>query len=317
MKRSNSSVGVSLTGGLGNQLFQVAAALAMSEGERVTLISSYGKPRFSKNNEAEIYSLIGAEDWIERDDEVSYWLPAKCVGYILRMGVQPKIWEKGLVSFLINKTANLILSMSRNSKIRILAGKGVGYFTLPEKKYFTLLSGYFQSYRWASLDDVYKKLFHLYPKHPGLDLKYYESLASDCKPLVIHIRLGDYLSERDFGIPSVEYYKSAISRISTEVDFDEIWVFSDTLTKAKEILHFDGRFKVRWIGELDGSAASTFQAMRLGAGYIIGNSTFSWWAAFLRLDTKAPVIAPKPWFRGMEEPFELIPKNWTRIDSNY
>ncbi len=82
MKRSNCGVGVSLTGGLGNQLFQVAAALAISEGERVTLITSYGKPRFSKNYEAEVYSLINGEDWIERDDEYSSWLPAKCVGYI-------------------------------------------------------------------------------------------------------------------------------------------------------------------------------------------------------------------------------------------
>ncbi len=317
MKRSNSGVGVSLTGGLGNQLFQVAAALAISEGERVTLITSYGKPRFSKNNEAEVYSLINAEDWIERDDKVRSWLPAKCVGYILRMGVKPKSWEKGTVAFFASKIANLILSISRRSRIRILAGKGVGYCTLPEKKYFTLLSGYFQSYRWAELDDVYKKLFNLHPKHPGSDLKYYESLSSDCKPLVIHIRLGDYMSETDFGIPSVDYYKSAIARISSEVEFDEIWVFSDTLSKAKEILHFDREIKVRWIGEIDGSTANTFEAMRLGAGYIIGNSTFSWWAAFLRFDTKAPVIAPKPWFRGMEEPFELIPQNWTRIDSNY
>ena len=317
MTRSQSNVGVSLTGGLGNQLFQVAAALSISESERITLISSYGKPRISKCNEAEIYSLINKEEWLERDDARGNWLATKCVGYVLRMGIQPKVWECRLVAFLLTKFANLILSLSRYRRIWLIGGKGVGYFEIPNRRNFTLLSGYFQSYRWSLHKDVYNKLFLLRPKNPGPDLKYFETLASNCKPLIIHIRLGDYLSENDFGIPTIDYYKSAISKIANEIDFNEIWVFSDTLVKAKEILRLDVRTKIRWICELDGSSANTFQAMRLGAGYIIGNSTFSWWAAFLRFDAKAPVFAPKPWFRGMEEPKELIPPNWTRIWAGY
>jgi hypothetical protein len=315
--RRQNNVGVSITGGLGNQLFQVAAALSISGGEQITIISSYGKPRLSKKNEAEIYSLTDKEEWFERDDANRSWLVAKCVGYVLRMGVQPKTWEKGLFALFITKIANLIVSVSRRKRIWLLAGEGVGYFKLPEKKSGTLLSGYFQTYNWASNEDVYKKLFKLHPKQTGPELEYFETLSANRKPLVIHIRLGDYLSEDNFGIPTIEYYKSAISKITEVIEIDEIWVFSDSLTKASEILSLDASIKVRWVGELDDSTSSTFQAMRLGAAYIIGNSTFSWWAAFLRLDDKAPVIAPTPWFRGMDEPLELIPGNWTRIDAGY
>ena len=52
-------------------------------------------------------------------------------------------------------------------------------------------------------------------------------------------------------------------------------------------------------------------------GIICANSSYCWWAAFLRKNKEAEVIAPKPWFSGMQEPFDLIPANWQRIDAGF
>ena len=48
-------------------------------------------------------------------------------------------------------------------------------------------------------------------------------------------------------------------------------------------------------------------------GYIISNSSFSWWAAFLRKDRTAPVFCPDPWFQGMKDPDSLIPHEWHKV----
>ena len=65
------------------------------------------------------------------------------------------------------------------------------------------------------------------------------------------------------------------------------------------------------LGEIDSLAA-----MSLCSRHIIANSTFSWWGAFLT-DGQSKVIAPDKWFRNGDDPYKLIPNNWTRIESKW
>ena len=63
------------------------------------------------------------------------------------------------------------------------------------------------------------------------------------------------------------------------------------------------------------SAAETLQTMRLCHGYVIGNSSFSWWGAKLSFQENPPVISPSKWFLGQPDPAGLIPDDWERIDA--
>jgi hypothetical protein len=55
--------------------------------------------------------------------------------------------------------------------------------------------------------------------------------------------------------------------------------------------------------------------MRYFSGYVISNSTFAWWAAFLRHNQEVPVYAPDPWFKMINDPKMLIPENWNKVSS--
>jgi hypothetical protein len=151
----------------------------------------------------------------------------------------------------------------------------------------------------------------------GPELKKLNLVAEVEMPLIVHCRFGDYLLENDFGIPSREYYQAAITSLLNKKIYKSIWVFSDDLTRAQEKIDSKNLLPIRWISTVDNSDVSTFQAMRLGRGYVIANSTFSWWAAYLSLNPIADVVAPNPWFMGMEDPVNLIPPTWRQLDAGY
>jgi hypothetical protein len=215
----------------------------------------------------------------------------------------------------INLSSAILISVYSRTPVRLQTGQGVGYSNLDKNYKNIYLVGYFQSYKYAQAK---KEILHEITVEPaGPELEYLTNQSLAETPLVVHLRFGDYLKEKDFGIPSSQYYAKAISEIQSRRKFGSIWVFSDDLRMAKEKLKLDNEVPIRWINSVDNSVVSTIQAMRLGYGYVIANSSFSWWAAFLTQHIEAEVIAPKPWFMNLASPSELIPPNWSEIDAGF
>ena len=71
--------------------------------------------------------------------------------------------------------------------------------------------GYFQSYKWLEIAQRKAKItFALEEFSPALED--FRSLAEEEHPLVVHVRLGDYLAENGFGILDKSYYGEAIQK---------------------------------------------------------------------------------------------------------
>ena len=47
--------------------------------------------------------------------------------------------------------------------------------------------------------------------------------------------------------------------------------------------------------------------------FIIANSSFSWWGAWLSNNPNKIVCAPKRWFRSADEG-DIVPKSWIRVE---
>ena len=131
------------------------------------------------------------------------------------------------------------------------------------------------------------------------------------------MRLGDYLSEGGFGIPGQNYYQEAISRQLSDDKFNKIWLFSDEPEKAVKFLPKDLGVGLRVIEPSDLSSAETLEIMRYGHGYVIGNSTFSWWGAFLSHSENPRVCYPYPWFKDHKAPRNLMPKEWEGLNAQF
>jgi hypothetical protein len=318
IKQVSRSVYVSLTGGLGNQLFQLAAALSMSRQNKVGMISIFGSPRLNSIGQPDIYDFDYSDFGFEVKRNSPSWLTRKFLGYSLRMGVSPRKLENfRFVKYLAETMASIFVSSNLLRPVSVLIGKGVGFFVSEPSQKARLFVGYFQSYKWVDCEPTLSKLRNLTLKEPTQNYRNYAELANKKEILAVHIRLGDYKSESDFGVLSPLYYDIAIEEITLKCSFDEIWVFSDEPDLAQRNYLLKCKDPVKWIVDSKLSAAETLQLMRHGSGFIIGNSTFSWWAAKLANNVNSPVIVPSKWFKGMTDPVDLIPRNWTKLDPIY
>jgi Glycosyl transferase family 11 len=313
-----SSLIVPLTGGLGNQLFQCAAGMAYSNERQVIFECSLGRPRLNQARVPQICDFNLPESIATDRLNVGSSFFSKVFGYNLRSGIIPSKFEKlAIIRHATNLLSTLFLSLALKSRFAIRVNRGVGFSSINVPSGNCLLVGYFQSYIWPSAGNVQSELQNISLKTSSQEFQTYRDLAIKERPLVVHIRLGDYKSESGFGIPGDAYYEEAISEMYGSGNYSKIWLFSDEPGEALRKIPLRYRDQVRVVPEISNSASQTLEVMRHGRGYVIANSTFSWWGAFLTYTQSARVIAPSPWFKGMSSPALLIPPNWSVKDSSF
>ncbi len=309
------TVYVPLTGGLGNQLFQLSAALSLNPSQ-VILSTRYGRPRRDSNNLVEISNWNLPNNVKIEDHDDARLIVRKTVGYLLRTGINPRRYEQNVVWRVIVKSlGTLVISLDRKRLVTIFSSGDVGYseISLMMQKRSIFLIGYFQSYRYltSKTSDLLSSDFESLDRET--QLLYEESQIDD--PICVHVRLGDYLNAEEFGTPSANYYLEAIRELS--VGEDALWVFSDDIELAKEKLKELTFERIRWFDRISESDSKTLQVMSFCSRFALSNSTFGWWAAMISAGQHKKVICPEPWFFAMQEPEDLIPKEWNRRDADF
>ena len=303
---------VILMGGLGNQLFQYAFALALSKQieERIHLdpnlaairLNTFGQPELSRFNLNENISIneIAKTPRILR----------KLIGLGLRLSLQIDRYPIKLYKNFVKLLVDTYIQVSSGEKSRVFFSSDNGYDGTFEKKSISTYIGYFQSYKFSSAPNVREELLKLSPKNTSDNVKAYSVKALNDKPLVVHIRLTDYRNEPNFGILSKDYYRKAIEYQINLGRYGKIWLFSD---EAKDALKYVPTEYVSIVENISAEISDTLETieiMRLGKGYVLANSSFSWWAAYLSHEINAPTIYPSPWFSGMPTPHLLCPPAW-------
>ena len=173
------------------------------------------------------------------------------------------------------------------------------------------LQGYFQTEKY------FKHIEH----QVRAEYTFVDDILEPCKemisgidnPIALHIRRGDYVinSENHFNLP-LEYYEAALKHFN---DDRNVIVFSDDSKWCHEQpLFSDDRFI---ISDNDDNRVDLC-LMSLCKDFIIANSTYSWWGAWLSSNKSKKVIAPVQWFgkTGYTKDHntkDLIPDTWTRI----
>jgi hypothetical protein len=295
---------VELVGGIGNQLFGFFAGMYVSNILGCDFVPYLRKTAKNESNHGSSLNSLN--------------LPHRSIGPGKLSICLDRISRQALVRILNNPLAN-ILRIKEYTKFYTSSSLGEDP-NLSQIAAGSYIRGYFQTYKY--FEHLQQK--SLVPKvtliNPSDWFQAMEKEFLKTKPLVMHIRRGDYLRpENDFiGALSPKYFIEALTKLRKLRDFSQrpVWIFSDDLPGAKHDFRYQKLGPHKWIEEPAGSdPAETLILMGLGSGIVTSNSTFSWWAA--TLGQTENVVAPSPWFKDHQEPLELIHPSWKRQESQW
>jgi hypothetical protein len=288
-----------LQGGLGNQLFQYAAARALSHKIHSPLLLD--QSWFSKT-----YDNVTPRDFLLplmniKGSFISYEKAIKRPKKIYRLA--QKFWPIDPFIF-VEKTP-----FRFDSQI----GSAPAF-----KRQNLYLMGYWQSYKYfESIKSILQS--EISPKN-SLDSHYqnYLEQINTSESAMVHVRRGDYIdlasAARIHGFIGLDYYQKGMQSILEKNSDTQFFVFSDDLEWAKENLpHQD---KCKFIESISSSNAviQELELMTHCQHYLIANSSLSWWAAWLSKNPNGSVICPSQWTTDSSVNWsELLPSSWHRI----
>ncbi len=132
----------------------------------------------------------------------------------------------------------------------------------------------------------------------------------------MHVRRGDYIGNNFHPIVDMEYYKKGLDLISRKNKIDCVYLFDrDDIEWCKHNFKFDyPTVYVEADINSDVSVAETLILMSNCKHFVLANSSFSWWGAWLAENSDKMVIAPQKWFANDSiDTSDLIPPEWIRI----
>lgn len=123
---------------------------------------------------------------------------------------------------------------------------------------------------------------------------------------------GQRLAEQYFGAYPVEYYRECASLIQAEVPEAQFYCFGDDLDWIHD--HVVPLLPACNIVESE-THIEDFARMAQCRHFIIPNSTFSWWAAWIGFREGSIVCCGRKWNQGDRRAIKnLLPQNWRRIE---
>ncbi len=286
-------VGVRIDNGLGNQMFQYAAGLALSQRLGASLFCD--TRHYERRDRGD--RLLGLQSFgIELN---TARVPPFKVGRRIAAGLR-------LLPDPFRGATQYISTDLFDPSFRELTRGPVA------------LSGFFQSWRYhegqhAAIRSAFDTSRLSTPRTAGLAAE----IAAARNPVAVHVRRGDYARSPQaiafYGLLPADYYFSAKAALDAGIDEPTYFLFTDDLVPAQSLL-------ADWEGLRPVTGHSAYEDMYLMSlckHFIIANSTFGWWGAWLGIAPDKQVFAPQNWVGTQyPHPFSIddrLPPDWIRI----
>ncbi|CAN5381781.1 alpha-1,2-fucosyltransferase [soil metagenome] len=285
-------IAVQLGGGIGNQLFQYAAARALALRLGVPLALDL---RLFDNHAARRYALDAFAIETVEIDRNAFPPSAR------RLSGQIASWFRARRRFATFRERRFTFDPD-----------------VPALPDWTWLAGNFQSERYfADQAAVLRRDLALRRPPEGKNRAIHDAIAGSLA-VSLHVRRGDYVTNPRanavHGLVGADFYRNAVQYVADRAGgAPAVFVFTDDPDWVAASLDIGCPFTlVRH--NLAGAEAEDLRLMAACRHHIVANSSFSWWGAWLDASPDSMVIAPRPWFRDAAmDDSSLIPERWIRL----
>lgn len=295
-----STLFLQLTGGLGNQMFQYAAGLALSRSLGMQLALDYvgsacDTPRNYELGRLQVEACLAEQSAVARFLAAPSRL-ARIGRRLLPSCLRPSAWQPQIVRENGFPWQPIDLDPSRDA----------------------YMTGYWQTERYFSdIAHLLRTQFTPAMTARPATLALLAAIRGD-DAVSVHVRRGDYASNPQarmyHGVLGPEYYRAAVTRIEALGSGWRYYVFSDDPAWVRAELRIGVPFLVV---DRDVAGAPEWDLVLMAAcrHHVIANSTFSWWGAWLDPRPDKRVVAPRRWFAGPNAPDtrDLVPAHWLRV----
>lgn len=301
-----------LNGGLGNQLFQVAMGLAVANASDGRLfLDRQGLLNTAKRGKATPRKLevsnLGWSLWPEgvKDESSPLWLPiAQGEGSSAPMTAMASV-----LSSLMRGSRSRCAYISERSLKQDLPSLISDLAT----KEFIYLSGYWANSAVPELvrAEMRQALLSV-PLASARIAELGEQLRSSTG-IAVHVRRGDFFTDvaPQHGVLTNEYFFQAIETLYEQGD--TLFFFSDDPEWCRATFH---EFNFATFVEPDPAdlAIEHMVLMSKAQKFVLSNSSFSWWSAWLSEVHGSNIVRPHVWVGGNLEQAETVyPSGWKTL----
>ncbi len=184
---------------------------------------------------------------------------------------------------------------------------------LKPKAYF---DGFWQTEKYfLDIEDIIRKDFTFKHEPDEANRKMLEQITS-ANSAAIHIRHGDNATKiaAHHGVLPLEYYYDSIDQLAKLIDNPFFYIFSDDINWAEDNLKLN--YPAVFVSH--NGEEKHIEDLRLMSAckhHIIGNSTFSWWGAWLGQKPGQKVFAPSRYHMNVNITMnDYYPSHWNIVN---
>lgn len=299
---------VTVMGGLGNQLYQLAYAdfLRRTYGYHCCIVNDWGIEKANTSGQDRAVRSLFTE--IIKYCQFYYISP--------ELGLQWSVYcrTKPFIRYFEEEQSKNAVYLS-NDKLVFPSFPPLVRKPKLSLPFVYRISGYFQSYKYTSLE-FRNKIREFLEGIVSLPTTL-EGIASGLteRSVAIHFRRGDFLKHPEiYKVFGAEHYLRGLNLLAENKDIDKVYVFSDDFDAIESDLEIISQ-QYNLVRVEGGTVYEDLYLLSCFKRYVLAGSTFSWWGAFCsQYSDDIEVVVPRYPLKRSTSEDTFFPPHWIQLE---